>query len=83
MIGVDPRGIDNFIDWADYMYPDLEQLGTVVKMMPGGNWQDWGAGLLAVNKIAECSAPNPYQFDDWKEWAMRFIQTLNSGGSSS
>jgi len=83
MIGVDPRGIDNFIDWADFMYPDLEQLGTVVKMMPGGNWQDWGAGLLAVNKIAESSAPNPYQFDDWKEWAMRFIQTLNSGGSSS
>jgi len=83
MIGVDPRGIDLFIDWADYMYPDLEQFGTVVKMMPGGNWQDWGAGLLAVNKIAESSAPNPYQFDDWKDWAMRFIQTLNSGGSSS
>jgi hypothetical protein len=83
MIGVDPRGIDSFIDWADYMYPDLEQYGTVVKMMPGGNWQDWAAGLLAVNKIAESSAPNPYQFDDWKLWAMRFIQTLNSGGSGS
>jgi hypothetical protein len=83
MIGVDPRGIDSFIDWADYMYPDLEQFGTVVKMMPGGNWQDWAAGLLAVNKIAESSAPNPYQFDDWKLWAMRFIQTLNSGGSGS
>jgi hypothetical protein len=83
VIGVDPRGIDLFIDWADYMYPDLEQFGTVVKMMPGGNWQDWAAGLLAVNKIAESSAPNPYQFDDWKLWAMRFIQTLNSGGSSS
>jgi hypothetical protein len=65
------------------MYPDLEQYGTVVKMMPGGNWQDWAAGLLAVNKIAESSAPNPYLFDDWKLWAMRFIQTLNSGGSSS
>ncbi len=50
MIGVDPRGIDRFIDWADYMYPDLEQFG---------------------------------QFDDWKDWAMRFIQTLNSGGSGS
>ena len=83
MIGVDPRGIDSFIDWADYMYPDLEQFGTVVMMMPGGNWQDWAAGLLAVNKIAESSAPNPYQFDDWKLWAMRFIQTLNSGGSGS
>lgn len=83
MIGVDPRGIDSFIDWADFMYPDLEQYGTVVKMMPGGNWQDWAAGLLAVNKIAESNAPNPYQFDDWKLWAMRFIQTLNSGGSGS
>ena len=83
MIGVDPRGIDRFIDWADYMYPDLEQFGTVVQMMPGANWQDWAAGLSAVNKIAESSAPNPYQFDDWKDWAMRFIQLLDSGGSGS
>jgi hypothetical protein len=83
MIGIDPRGIDHFIDWADYMYPDLQQFGVVTQMMPGANWQDWAAGLQALNKIAEIGAPNPYQFDDWKLWAMRFIQTLNSGGSGS
>lgn len=83
MIGIDPRGIDQFIDWADYMYPDLQQFGVVTQMMPGANWQDWAAGLQALNKIAEIGAPNPYQFDDWKLWAMRFIQLLDSGGSGS
>lgn len=83
MIGIDPRGIDQFIDWADYMYTDLQQFGVVTQMMPGANWQDWAAGLLALNKIAEIGAPNPYQFDDWKLWAMRFIQLLDSGGSGS
>jgi len=82
MIGVDPRGIDRFIDWADYMYPDLQQFGTVSQMMPGANWQDWAAGLLGLNRIAEIGAPNPYQFDDWKVWATRFIQLLDSGGSN-
>jgi hypothetical protein len=38
---------------------------------------------LALNGIAEIGAPNPYQFDDWKLWAMRFIQLLDSGGSGS
>lgn len=83
MIGIDPRGIDRFIDWADYMYPELQQFGAIAQMMPGANWQDWAAGLLALNRIAEIGAPNPYQFDDWKIWAMRFIQLLDSGGSNS
>lgn len=83
MIGIDPRGIDHFIDWADFMYPDLQQFGAIAQMMPGANWQDWAAGLLALNRIAEIGAPNPYQFDDWKLWAMRFIQLLDSGGSGS
>jgi hypothetical protein len=81
MIGIDPRGIDRFIDWADYMYPELSRLGVIVQMMPGANWQDWAAGLLALNRIAEIGAPNPYQFDDWKVWATRFIQLLESGRS--
>ena len=81
MIGIDTPGIDRFIDWADYMYPDLQQFGTVAQMMPGANWQDWAAGLLALNRIAEIGAPNPYQFDDWKVWATRFIQLLDSGRS--
>ena len=80
---VDPRGIPDFIDWADYMYPTLQKYGIIAQFIPGDNWQDWAAGLLALNGITALNAPSPYQFDDWKVWAMRFIQLLEGGGSNS
>jgi hypothetical protein len=43
------------------------------------DWQNWGAGLLSLNGIASAGVPNPYQFDDWKEWAMRLNQIIDQG----
>ena len=51
MIGIDPRGIDQFIDWADYMYTDLQQFGVVTQMMPGANWQDWAVATLILGAL--------------------------------
>lgn len=80
---VDPRGIPSFRDWADYMYPTLQQYGTIAQAMSDDEWQQWGAGLLALNGLAALNVPNPYQFDDWKTWAMRFIELVDSGGGIS
>lgn len=76
---VDPRFIPTFKDWADYSYPDLEEYGAIAKVLDDSEWQDWGAGLLSLNGIAKVGAPNPYQFTDWREWAMRFNQALGQG----
>lgn len=76
---VDPRYIPTFRDWADYSYPDLERYGAIAKVTDDSDWQNWAAGLLSLNGIAAVGAPNPYQFSDWREWAMRFNQTINQG----
>lgn len=77
---VDPRGLSSVIEWADYMFPTLEQYGGVAsRLLNENDWQKWGSGLLAMSGIAQVGAPNPYQFDDWREWAMRFNQTLGQG----
>lgn len=77
---VDPRGIKNVIEWADYMYPTLENYGSAVaRLFDEKDWQNWGAGLLNMLGIAGAGVPNPYQFTDWRDWAMRFNQALNQG----
>lgn len=74
---VDPRFIPTFKEWSDFMYPTLEQYGVIEQYTHGSDWQSWGAGLLSLNGIAQVGAPSPYQFDDWKEWAMRFIDAMD------
>jgi hypothetical protein len=76
---VDPRYIPTFKDWADYSYPDLEVYGAIATVIDDSDWQNWGAGLLSLNGIASAGVPNPYQFDDWKEWAMRLNQIIDQG----
>lgn len=80
MTVVDPRGIANVVEWADYMYPTIEQYGgTASRLFNEQDWQNWAAGLLAIGSIAQVNPPNPYQFDDWRDWAMRFNQALGQG----
>lgn len=76
---VDPRFIPTFQEWADYMYPLLEQYGAIEQVTHGSDWQSWAAGLLSLNGIAQVGAPSPYQFEDWKDWAYRLIESLGSG----
>lgn len=61
------------------MYPLLEQYGAIEQVTYGSDWQSWAAGLLSLNGIAQVGAPSPYQFEDWKDWAYRLIESLGSG----
>lgn len=76
---IDPRYTASFEEWADFMYPTLEQYGVVVQFTEGDDWKSWAAGLLSLNPLARLGAPQPYAFDDWEEWAMRFIGILDQG----
>lgn len=49
-------------EWADSTAYEFETLGDFIPLV-GTDWQSWGADLQ--DEI------NPYQFDDWKEWASR------------
>lgn len=76
---VDPRAIPTFQEWSDYMYPTLEEYGVIEQFTHGSDWKSWAAGLLSLNPIVRLAVPQPYAFDDWKEWAMRLIEALDQG----
>lgn len=76
---VDPRYIDSFEEWSDFMYPTLEQYGVIEQFTYGSDWKSWAAGLLSLNPIAQLGVPQPYVFDDWQEWASRLIGALDQG----
>jgi hypothetical protein len=76
-IPYDPRYME-FDDWAALI---CEQYGAQNIVIPfkGMNWQDWAAGLLAIDIFANEAAPNPYTFNDWRDWAEQLIGAVNAG----
>jgi hypothetical protein len=73
---IDPRTVDLRL-WADSVVFDLEQFGPIGRLENETEWQDWGAGLIGINGISQRNPPSPYQYDDWKEWAIRFYQMFD------
>lgn len=76
---VNPNFIATFPEWADYMYPTLQEYGVIEQITYGSDWKSWAAGLSSINGLAEIGVPSPYQFEDWKDWAVRLIENLDQG----
>lgn len=77
---IDPRFMADAIEWTDRMIPTLDQDIQMGRLFSNDDWQTWAAGLLSFNKFARLAIPNPYQFSDWKEWAMRFNELYEGNG---
>jgi hypothetical protein len=73
---IDPRTVDLQF-WADSVVFDLEEFGPIGRLENESEWKDWGAGLIGINGISQRNPPSPYQYDDWKEWAIRFYQMFD------
>lgn len=76
---VDPRLADDVVQWSDYMWPTIEEFGVPSRLMSEDDWQNWASGLLSIAGFAGLNTPNPFQFDDWREWAFRFNEVINQG----
>jgi hypothetical protein len=72
----DPR-FHSLQNWADYTVLDLESYGPIARLEKENEWQNWGAGIIGINGISQRNPPSPYQFSDWREWALRFYQVLD------
>ena len=73
-----PVGLD-VIEWADKMTPiiiDNGSGGSIGRLDTPDNWQDWARGVILSNTNWQSTAPNPYQFSDWRLWADRFLQIM-------
>lgn len=62
-------------DWADQITLDLDPYGAFGRLDHEEQWQNWAMQFLNNLSLKE-NFPVPYNFDDWKEWAERFCQTI-------
>lgn len=62
-------------DWADQIALDLDPYGAFGRLDIEDQWQNWAMQFLNNMTLKE-NFPIPYYFDNWREWAERFCQTL-------
>ena len=72
----DPR-YHTFDSWAALM---CEAYAGQQLQIPGPDveWQSWAAGLKAIDIFANEAIPEPYQFNEWDEWAVAVVNAVNS-----
>lgn len=74
MIGINPIMMD-VLEWTDKMAPELiKDGGYLGRLDDPTQWREWARSVMLINNDLEGEVPNPYQFDDWRDWAQRFLQ---------
>lgn len=72
---LDPRGM-SLREFADgFILTSGDQWG-LPRLSDESEWQEWAATLVRAQPYAQRTVPDPYQFDDWREWAMRSYPML-------
>ncbi len=66
-----PYGL-NLHDWADSLALDLVGVGRLVD----DDWKTWATRQLIDNPNVDDNIPNPYEFDNWQDWAERVCLIL-------
>ena len=67
---IDPRGM-TLRDWCDSVVLDRSDAWSFPVLKDEAGWQDWAVSFLRAARPSRQAPPDPYQFDDWREWAMR------------
>jgi len=58
-------------DWADSVILSINAEQSLGRLDDETRWQDWAVGLLKSGTFSTQTLPDPYQFSDWRDWAMR------------
>lgn len=78
-MNVDPRGM-TVVEWADRMSLVLDSMVIPERLDNPEEWREWATNIIDTPNFEGQNVPNPYQFDDWVEWAMRFNQVVDLPG---
>ena len=76
MMGIIPVPNMGVIEWTDKMTPELYQYGSIIRLDNPDNWKDWARSVILAIQIFQGTAPNPDEFQDWRNWAERFLQVI-------
>ncbi len=83
-----PKYFNNVIEWADFMTGHLGFFSDLIqgsdfnyeRLEDPDKWQDWAAGVFGgVDPLGQ-DVPDPFAYDDWREWAERLFATSNFTG---
>ena len=75
-MNIDPRGLSVF-EWTDFMATELLGRSLPPRLDDSDKWKGWALQVCQSPRIAAFNPPNPLQFDDWRQWAERFNQTVD------
>lgn len=76
---IDPRGL-TLRDYADSVILANGDAWAFPRLTDESEWQSWALSLLRAQPFAQRAVPNPFMFDDWREWAMRSYSMLEGQG---
>lgn len=78
-MSIDPRGMD-VITWTNRMTPLLDSSGPVSRLLDPNRWKEWATEVLDNLAFQGVVVPDPNQFNDWMQWAIRFNQIVDLPG---
>lgn len=76
---IDPRGM-TWQDWASSAILVLGDAWAFGTPPVEENWQSYAVGFVRASNFAQRVLPDPYQFSDWRAWAMRAYPMLEGAG---
>lgn len=74
-MSINPVGM-TLPQWADAVILTVNDAWSFGKIADPAKWQDWAVGFVRASPFAQRVLPDPYQFNDWREWAMRVYPML-------
>ena len=85
---INPTGFEDVRDWADFMTGALGFFADPIcgsdsnypRLDDASKWQEWASGVFGGVDALGQDVPDPYAYDDWKEWANRMFATTNFTG---
>lgn len=74
-MSVNPIGL-TLRQWADAAILTTSDAWAFGKLTDEDKWQDWAVGFVRASPFTQRVLPDPYQFNDWRDWAMRVYPML-------
>lgn len=74
-MAINPVGI-SLLEWADAVILTTNDAWSFGKLEDEADWQQWATGFVRASPFTQRTLPDPFQFEDWREWAMRVYPML-------
>lgn len=74
MFVYDPRGMT----WDQWCKLVCELFAAQqLQPAPEAQWQNWVSGLVGIGYFTEQGVPDARGFNNWQQWAQRFVGIMN------